>query len=62
MDVTGMNIDRLHPYQANREYLSHRVVESLGKVYKCHYPNEPMRTARGVKRSPLHDRLLSRGA
>jgi hypothetical protein len=39
-----------------------RVVESLGKVYKCHYPHRPVETARGVRLSPLHERLKAQGA
>lgn len=62
MDVTGINIDRLHKYQANQQYRAHRVVESLGMVYKCHYPSYSMQTARGVKRSPVHERLAARRA
>lgn len=31
-DVTGINVDRMHHYQANPEYRSSRVVESLGMV------------------------------
>jgi 4-methylaminobutanoate oxidase (formaldehyde-forming) len=62
MDVTGFDIARLHPYQANPEYRRTRTVESLGMVYQCHYPYRSMRTARGAKRSPLHDRLAARGA
>ena len=31
-------------------------------MYKCHYPHRPTLTARGVRRSPLHDRLAARGA
>ncbi len=62
IDVTGMNIDRLHSYQANPEYRATRTVESLGMVYQCHYPNRSMETARGAKLSALHDRLAARGA
>ncbi|MGH8939389.1 MAG: FAD-dependent oxidoreductase, partial [Actinomycetes bacterium] len=62
IDVSGMNIDRLHSYQSNPEYRATRTVESLGMVYQCHYPTRSMRTARGVKSSPLHDRLAARGA
>ena len=62
MDVTAMAPARLHPYQTTPAYRAARVVESLGKVYKCHYPNRPTETARGVRRSPLHDRLAARGA
>ncbi len=62
VDITGFNIDRLHPYQANPEYRRTRTVESLGLVYQCHYPNRSMQTARGVKVSPVHERLLALGA
>jgi 4-methylaminobutanoate oxidase (formaldehyde-forming) len=62
VDVTAMNIDRLHAYQANPEYRRTRTVESLGMVYKCHYPTYVMQTARGAKLSPIHDRLAARGA
>ena len=62
VDVTGMNIDRLHVYQSNLEYRRTRTVESLGMVYQCHYPTRSMMTARGAKRSALHDRLAAHGA
>ena len=62
IDVTGVNIDRLHPYQATASYRASRTVESLGMVYECHYPGRSMRTARGIRRSPLHDRLSAAGA
>jgi glycine cleavage system aminomethyltransferase T/glycine/D-amino acid oxidase-like deaminating enzyme len=62
VDVTAMNIDRLHAYQANPEYRRTRTVESLGMVYKCHYPTYVMQTARGAKQSPIHDRLAARNA
>jgi 4-methylaminobutanoate oxidase (formaldehyde-forming) len=62
VDVTGMNIDRLHVYQSNPEYRRERTVESLGMVYQCHYPTRSMLTARGAKKSPIHDRLAARGA
>jgi len=61
-DVTGIHIDRLHRYQGNPEYRRTRTVESLGMVYRCHYPTRSMATARDAKRSPLHDRLAARGA
>lgn len=62
VDVTGFNIDRLRIYQNTSEYRKHRTVESLGMVYKCHYPAMPYQTARGAKKSPFHDRLATRGA
>ncbi len=62
VDITGFNIDRLHTYQNNPEYRRHRTVESLGKVYTCHYPYKSMNTARGAKRSAIYDRLKKQGA
>ena len=62
IDVTGMNIDRLHPYQANPEYRATRTVESLGLVYATHYPHRPTMTARGARLSPIHDRLAAQRA
>ena len=62
VDVTGMHIDRLQPYQTTPEYRRTRTVESLGMVYQCHYPTRAMQTARGAKRSALHDRLAAHGA
>lgn len=61
-DITGFNIERLHTYQNNPEYRRHRTVESLGKVYKAHYPYESMETARGAKKSAIHHRLEAKGA
>jgi len=62
IDITGMNIDRLHSYQRNPEYRATRTVESLGMVYQCHYPGRSMQTARGAKLSPIHHRLVERRA
>jgi glycine cleavage system aminomethyltransferase T/glycine/D-amino acid oxidase-like deaminating enzyme len=62
IDVTGINIDRLHRYQSNPAYRATRTVESLGMVYACHYPGKSMQTARGAKLSPLHARLAAKGA
>jgi len=62
VDVTGFNIDRLHKYQNNPLYRKTRTVESLGLVYRAHYPTMTMETARGAKKSPFHDRLEKAGA
>ncbi len=62
IDITGINIDRLHRYQSTPRYRRARTVESLGMVYQCHYPHRVMSSARGAKLSPLHDRLARQGA
>src|SRR3954468_2776687 len=62
VDVTGMTVERVHPWQANLDYRRTRAVEVLGPVYAPHYPDKTFRTARGAKRSVLHDRLAAAGA
>jgi 4-methylaminobutanoate oxidase (formaldehyde-forming) len=62
IDVTGINIDRLQPYQANPAYRATRTVESLGLVYATHYPYRPAKTARGARLSPVHARLVAERA
>jgi 4-methylaminobutanoate oxidase (formaldehyde-forming) len=62
VDVTGMNVDRMHGYQANPEYRRLRTAEALGLVYKTHYPFKSLETARDAKRSAVHDRLAAAGA
>ena len=47
IDVTGINIDRLHRYQANPEYRATRTVESLGTVYATR--TGPVHCGRGAQ-------------
>jgi len=61
-DITPINVDRFHPYQCNPEYRKTRVVETLGLVYRRHYPTRVPQTARDCKRSPFHDRLRDQRA
>ena len=62
MDLWDVDIRRAMPFQRNRRYLHDRTVEALGLLYAMHWPFRQPETARGVRRSTLHDRLLARGA
>lgn len=62
MDVSGINVNRFHDCQRNPKYRGDRLVEVLGKMYECHYPNLGMSSARNVKQSVLHERLRDAGA
>ena len=61
-DLGDVDIARMHPFQGNRHYLVQRAKESLGLLYADHYPFRQKATARGVRRSVLHDRLADEGA
>jgi len=62
MDLWDVDIRRVMPFQRNRNYLHDRTVESLGLLYAMHWPFRQPETARGVRKSALHDRLAARGA
>ncbi len=61
-DLWDVDIRRVQPFQANRSYLYQRTTETLGLLYADHFPYRQMATARGVRRSPLHEHLKARGA
>jgi 4-methylaminobutanoate oxidase (formaldehyde-forming) len=61
-DLWEVDIRRAQPFQRNRGYLRARVTETLGLLYADHFPYRQMATARGVRRSPLHEHLKARGA
>lgn len=61
-DLWEVDIRRAQPFQRNRRYLKERVGETLGLLYADHFPYRQMATARGVRRSPLHEHLKSQGA
>jgi 4-methylaminobutanoate oxidase (formaldehyde-forming) len=62
MDLWDVDIRRCMPFQRNRSYLRDRTVETLGLLYAMHWPFRQPETARGVRRSALHDRLAAHGA
>jgi glycine cleavage system T protein len=61
-DLWEVDIRRAFGFQNNRTYLRARVTETLGLLYADHYPNRQMASARGIRRSPLHEHLKARGA
>jgi 4-methylaminobutanoate oxidase (formaldehyde-forming) len=61
-DLWEVDIRRAQPFQRNRKYLKERVTETLGLLYADHFPYRQVETARGVRRTPLHEHLKARGA
>ena len=62
MDMWSVDLRRAQAWQDNDRYLQDRMVESLGIGYQDHWPFRQWTTARGVKKSILHDRLAAAGA
>ena len=62
MDLWDVDVRRMVPFQGNSRYLRDRTVEGLGLLYAMHWPYRQPESARGVRRSPFHDRLADAGA
>jgi 4-methylaminobutanoate oxidase (formaldehyde-forming) len=61
-DLWEVDVRRNMPFQINRKYLQARVSETLGLLYATHWPFRQYESARGVRKSALHDRLARVGA
>ncbi len=62
MDVNGIDIRRIHPFQSSSNYIRDRVSESLGLLYAMHWPYRQTETSRGVRRSPFYEKTKALGA
>ncbi len=61
-DLWDVDIRRNMPFQGTQNYLEERTTESLGLLYETHFPFKQFKTARGVRRSVLHEQLKAQGA
>ena len=61
-DLTAYDIRRCQPFHGNATYLADRIGEALGLHYADQFPYRSPVSARGVRTTPLHERLAERGA
>ena len=61
-DLGDVDISRMQPFQGNKKYLFERSKETLGLLYADHFPFRQKVSARGVRRTPFHEHLRSKGA
>ena len=61
-DLTSCDIRRFSPVDDNLRALSERVPEVLANHFTVRYPGREYRTARNVRRSPMHAALGEKGA
>lgn len=62
LDLWDVDIRRMYPMQSTKSYLKQRVTETLGLLYADHFPYRQYASARGLRRTPLHDLLAENGA
>jgi heterotetrameric sarcosine oxidase gamma subunit len=61
-DASEVDVGRFARSQSNRRYLHERTREGLGRLYALHWPFLQPTTARGVRRTPLYERLVRANA
>lgn len=62
VELIDVDVRRTQSFQRNRKYLGDRTIETLGLNFDMHWPSRQFVSARGVRRSPFHDRLVAAGA
>lgn len=62
MDLWDSDIRRMMPFQNSQAYLRERVAEVLGHTYDMHWPYHQYETGRGMRKTPLYERLKRQGA
>ncbi len=62
IDLPEASPARVMRHETNRRFLERRVAETLDVAYAMHWPYQQRESARGLRRSPLHDRTAANGA
>ena len=63
LDLTGYTLDRASPHEATAKFRRERTPEQLGVLFgDAVAPGWTPRSARDIRRSPLHERLVAHGA
>ncbi|MET0850652.1 MAG: FAD-dependent oxidoreductase, partial [Candidatus Rokuibacteriota bacterium] len=62
MDLWPADVRRFAPFHGDARFLRERASEIVGVHYFVAFPNRELESGRGLRRSPLHDRLRTRGA
>jgi len=62
MDLWAFDVRRFGRHHAARRFLEDRTIESYANYYAIHWPGEDLKSGRPLRRSPLHGRLVHKGA
>ncbi len=62
VELMDVDVRRTQAFQGNRRYLEDRTTETLGALFDMHWPMKQFETARGIRRSPFHERQTAMGA
>jgi glycine cleavage system aminomethyltransferase T/glycine/D-amino acid oxidase-like deaminating enzyme len=62
VDITGIDVGRMMPFQNTPKYRKDRTVEALGILFEEGYHNRQYTTARNIRKSSFHDRMKAANA
>jgi len=62
LDLWPLDVRRFGPHHGTQAFMYPRAVEHYAHHYKMRYPSQEHETARNLRRSPFHERLLEAGA
>lgn len=61
-DCREGNVNRIHEFQTKPGYVHKRCYKNYAEVYDIHHPAEPLSEPRGIRHTPVHQRMLDLGA
>ena len=62
LDLWPLDVRRFSPHHGAKAFMNPRAVEHYAHHYKMRYPGQEAETARGLRLSPLYERLKQAGA
>ena len=61
-DLFNLDVKRFEKFNSSLKFIKERVTESLGNLFKMHWPYKQLTTSRNIKLLPYHQNLKKLGA
>ncbi len=61
-DLFGLDIKRFETFNSSLKFIQKRTTETLGNLFKMHWPYKQLETSRNIKLLPYHNKLKKLGA
>jgi 4-methylaminobutanoate oxidase (formaldehyde-forming) len=61
-DLSSLDVKRFEKFNSSLKFIKERTTETLGNLFKMHWPYKQLETSRNIKLLPYHDHLKKLGA
>jgi glycine cleavage system aminomethyltransferase T/glycine/D-amino acid oxidase-like deaminating enzyme len=61
-DIFSLDIKRFEKFNSSLKFIQNRATETLGNLFKMHWPYKQLKTSRNIKLLPYHNQLKKLGA